>query len=123
MDNKKYRYNHIGIPTTQKLKNEKYLPDYDIYTAGYEENEFNIEWMRYGEKCTLPDIVKRLPHVAFEVDDLNEAIIGHEVIIEPNSPSHGLIVAFVLINDAPVELMQWTDQKRFEADYKEMRKK
>lgn len=120
MDSKKYRYNHIGIPTTQKMKNEKYLADYDVYTAGYEENEFNIEWMRYGEKCTIPEIVKRLPHVAFEVDDIYEAIKGHHVLIEPNSPSEGVIVAFILVNDAPVELMQWTDRKRFESAYKEM---
>ncbi|MBF0363716.1 MAG: hypothetical protein HQK49_22040 [Oligoflexia bacterium] len=50
MDNKKYRYNHIGIPTTKEMKDEEYLEGYDIYHSGYEENEFNIEWMRYGEK-------------------------------------------------------------------------
>lgn len=110
MDNKKYRYNHVGIPTTKKLKNEKYLSDYDVYISGYEENEFNIEWMRYGEKCPVPDIVKQVAHVAFEVDDINEAIKGHEVIIEPNSPSEGVIVAFVLINDAPVEFLQWKER-------------
>jgi hypothetical protein len=112
MDSKKYRYNHVGIPTKQKMKNEKYLVAYDIYTSGYEENDFNIEWMRYGKNCTLPDVVKRLPHVAFEVDDMNEAIKGRTVIIEPNSPSEGLIVAFILINDAPVELMQWTGSEK-----------
>ena len=122
MDNKKYRYNHIGIPTTKKMKNEKYWPDFDIYTSGYEENEFNIEWMRYGDNLPNPDIVKRLPHVAFEVDDIFKAIKGHEVIIEPNSPCQGLIVAFVLINDAPVELMQWMNRKRFEAASKGMKK-
>jgi hypothetical protein len=114
MDNKKYRYNHIGIPTIDKLKNEKYLPDFDVYISGYSENEFNVEWMRYGEKCTVPDIVKKLPHVAFEVDDIYEAIKGQKVIIEPNSPSEGVVVAFILVNDAPIELMQWTDQiKKF----------
>jgi hypothetical protein len=111
MDRKKYHYNHIGIPTQKKMENETYLPKFDIYTAGYEENEFNIEWMRYGENCLLPDIVKRLPHVAFEVDDIQEAIDGQKVIIEPNSPCEGLIVAFILVNDAPVELMQWTHKK------------
>lgn len=76
--NKKYKYNHIGIPTTKKIENEEYLEEYDIYHSGYQENEFNIEWMRYGEKCQLPDIVKKLPHVAF-----------------------------VLVNDAPVEFIQF----------------
>jgi len=39
MDNKKYRYNHIGIPTTKKLTNEKYLANFDIYASGYQELE------------------------------------------------------------------------------------
>ncbi len=111
MDTKKYRYNHIGIPTDKKLKNETYLPDYDVYISGYEENEFNIEWMRYGEKCEVPEIVKKLPHVAFEVDDIYEALKDQEVIIEPNSPSEGVIVAFILVNDAPIELMQFIKKK------------
>lgn len=114
MDNKKYRYNHIGIPTTKKLKDEKYLPDYDVYISGYNENKFNVEWMRYGEKCTIPEIVKKLPHVAFEVDDIYEAIEGCEVIIEPNSPSEGVIVAFILVNDAPIEFMQWIGRGNFD---------
>jgi len=105
--NKKYRYNHIGIPTTKKLKNEEYLADYDVYHSGYQENEFNIEWMRYGAKCKLPDIVKKLPHIAFEVDDVYKAIKGHEVLIEPNSPGDGVMVAFVLVNGAPIEFIQF----------------
>jgi hypothetical protein len=121
--NKKYRYNHIGIPTTKKLKNEKYLPAFDIYTAGYQENEFNIEWMRYGKKCKLPAIVKKLPHVAFEVGDIYKAIKGHKVIIEPNIPVDGCIVAFVLVNDAPVEFIQFVSRKIMEKKYKELYKK
>ena len=50
---------------------------------------------------------KKLPHVAFEVDDIYEAIKDKEVIIEPNSPSEGVIVAFILENYAPIELMQF----------------
>lgn len=46
MNNKKYRYNHIGTPTTKKLKNEQYLPEHDMYHSGYQKNELNIEWMR-----------------------------------------------------------------------------
>ena len=88
---------HIGIPTTKKLK-----------------NEFNVEWMRYGEKYTVPNIVQELPHVAFEVDDIYEAIKNHGVIIEPNSPIEGVIVAFILVNGAPIELMQYANRGKAE---------
>ena len=93
------------------------MSELDIYVSVYNENEFNIEWMRYGEKCIVPDIVKELPHIAFDVDDIYEAIKDHEIIIEPNSPSEGLIVAFILVNNAPVELMQWVDKDKFEKNY------
>lgn len=47
-----------------------------------------------------------MPHVAFEVDDLEAALEGHRVTIEQNSPSRVVIVAFVEVGGAPVELMQ-----------------
>lgn len=104
--NNKYRYHHIGIPTNIPIKGEKYLADYKIYHYGYGDSEFGIEWMRYEDDCDMPEIVKKLPHIAFEVDDVYEAIKGKKVIIEPNSPSEGNMVAFIEENGAPIELIQ-----------------
>lgn len=101
------RYNHIGIPTHTPQEGEIYLPQFKLYCTDHERNPYGIQWMRYEADCPLPDIVKSQTHVAFEVDDLDAAIAGHEVIIEPNSPSPGVVVAFVLIDGAPVELMQY----------------
>ncbi len=60
----------------------------------------------FGDGSPCPDLVKTVPHVAFEVDDLAEAIRNRNVIIAPNSPSAGVLVAFIEVNGAPVELMQ-----------------
>ena len=46
-----------------------------------------------------------MPHVAFEVDDLEQELKGKKVIIEPNSPSPGVTVAFIEDNGAPVEFL------------------
>jgi hypothetical protein len=100
------KYNHIGIPTKIKMHGEKYLPEFKMYVSGYEDSIYRIEWMRFEPDCPLPDIVKTIPHVAFEVDNLSEAIRGKKIIIHPNSPSDGIQVAFVEDNGAPVELMQ-----------------
>ena len=103
---KKFKYHHLGIPTKKARKGEIYLKDYKVYYSGYETSEFGIEWMRYDDDCQLPEIVKTIPHIAFEVDDIHEAIKGKKVIIEPNSPSEGNIVAFIEENGAPVEFIQ-----------------
>jgi hypothetical protein len=62
--------------------------------------------MRYEPGCSLPKIVQTVPHVAFEVDNLLEAIKGKKVIIPPNSPSDGVQVAFIEENGAPIEFIQ-----------------
>jgi hypothetical protein len=100
------KYHHIGIPTDKPIKGEVYLKDYKVYHFGYEQSEYGIEWMRYEKDCKLPEIVKTLPHIAFEVDDIYEAMKGKKVIIEPNSPSDGNIVAFIEENGAPIEFIQ-----------------
>ncbi len=102
----KLTYHHLGIPTTLPIPGEVYLEEYKVYHFGYESSEYGIEWMRYEKDCPLPEIVKTLPHVAFEVDDIYEAIKGKKVIIEPNSPSEGNIVAFIEENGTPIEFIQ-----------------
>jgi len=100
------RYHHLGIPTTTPQPGETYLEDLKLFCTDHESNPFGIQWMRYETDCPLPELVKTLPHVAFEVDDLAAALEGHEVLIEPNSPSEGVLVAFVACDGAPVEFME-----------------
>ena len=51
--------------------------------------------------------MKTVPHVAFEVDDLAAALEGRDILIEPNSPSEGVTVAFIVDNGAPVEFLEY----------------
>lgn len=100
-------YHHLGIPTDIKLENEIYLKDFKVYVSGYNDSPYGIEWMRYEPDCPLPELVKIVPHVAFKVDNLDEELKGKDVLIEPNSPSAGVTVAFIVDNGAPVEFLQF----------------
>lgn len=99
-------YHHIGIPTQAPRAGERYLERFRMHVSGYETSEFGIEWMRFEPDCPLPALVQTIPHVAFRVDDLDDALQGREVLIAPNSPSPGIRVAFIVENGAPVELLQ-----------------
>ncbi len=100
-------YHHLGIPTTVKHEGEEYLTQYKIYVSGFSTSPYGIEWMRYEPDAPLPDLVKTIPHVAFEVDDLASELEGKEILIPPNSPSEGVTVAFIIDNGAPVEFLQF----------------
>jgi len=66
--------------------------------------------MRYGDNCKLSDLVNEVSHAAFKVDDLEEAIKGKEVIIKANSNGKGVIVAFIVENGTPVELLKYSNE-------------
>jgi hypothetical protein len=101
------RYHHVGIPTSEPKKDEQYLRDYGLFFTSHQHSEYGVEWMRYTADARLPEVVKNVAHVAFEVDDLEAELRGKEVLIGPNSPSPGVRVAFILENGAPIEFLQF----------------
>jgi hypothetical protein len=100
------KYHHIGIPTQAKHENEEYLKEYGVYVSGYDTSPYGVEWMRFELDSPLPEIIKMVPHVAFVVDDIENEIKDKEVIIEPNSPSEGVRVAFIIDNGTPIEFLE-----------------
>ena len=101
-----YEYHHMGIPTTEKRKGEKYQPEFKMWSSGYEDSKFRIEWHRFDGDCPLHPLIKTVPHVAFKVPDLKAAIKGKKVILEPYHPLEGFQVAFIEEGGAPIELIQ-----------------
>ena len=106
------KFNHIGIPTTGRFDGEIDLPHLSVTVSDHQSNPFGIQWQRYWDGAPYPDLVKTVPHVAFEVENLNQALVGREVIIPPNSPSDGVMVAFIKVAGAPVELMEIDRSRR-----------
>lgn len=107
------RYHHVGIPTSVSRPGEVHLEEYGLHVAGFDDSPYGVEWMRFDDDSPLPELVKTTPHVAFEVDDLEAEIQGKDVLIEPNRPSPGVRVAFIVDNGAPIELMEIGPESRY----------
>lgn len=100
-----WRYHHIGIPTLTPRPGERYLPGLKMYVSGFESSPCGIEWMRFEADSPCPELVRTVPHVAFEVDDLAAALEGRQILTPPNSPGEGITVAMIVDHGAPVELL------------------
>jgi hypothetical protein len=103
-----WRYHHLGIPTTVPRPGEVYLPHLKIHVAGFETSPFGIEWMRFDPDCGIHELIRTVPHLAFEVDDLEAALAGRRVISPTSSPCAGVRVAMIEDDGAPVELMEFS---------------
>lgn len=102
-------FHHVGIPTTKKRPGETYLEGARLYVTNAEAHPHRIEWLRFESGSPLPAVLQSQPHVAFMVDDLNAAMKGKNVLIEPFVPMPGLIVGFTIEDDALIEYMQRTN--------------
>ena len=106
-----WRFHHIGIPTETPQPNEKYIEVYGLYVSGFETSPYGIEWMRFDKDSRISELVKTVPHIAFEVDDLDKEVEGKELLGEISSPSEGTRVAMFIDNGAPVELIEFKMNK------------
>jgi len=103
-----WRFHHLGIPTTIPKPNEVHLSRLKIHVSGFDTSPYGIEWMRFDPDCVVSDLVRTVPHIAFEVDDLDAALAGQTLLGEVSSPSEGVRVAMIVDDGGPIELLEFS---------------
>ena len=79
-----------------------------MYVSGFDASPFGIEWMRFEDDSPVDALIRRVPHLAFGVDDLDAALAKHafRLLAPPGSPSDGARVDMIEHDGAPVELIE-----------------
>lgn len=108
-----WKYHHLGIPTKHCMPDERYLPHLKFHVSGFRTSPFGIEWMRFDDDCPLSELIKTIPHIAFEVENIDKELREHdfEIISEPESPSKGVRAAMIKHNGALIELIEFDKHK------------
>jgi hypothetical protein len=104
-----WKYHHIGIPAKNKMPNETYLPQFKFYVSGFNSSPFGIEWMRFEIDSPINKLIQTVPHIAFEVNDIDYELNTHDfkVISKPESNTEDIRVAMIEHNGAPIELIEF----------------
>lgn len=104
-----WKYHHLGIPTKQKQPNEVYLPQFKFYVSGFPTSPFGIEWMRFEHDSPVHPLIQEVPHLAFEVENIEKELQQHnfKMLAPPNSPADKIRVAMIEHEGAPVELIEF----------------
>jgi hypothetical protein len=104
-------FHHIGLPTEEKQPGEYYVEESKVWVSDPRRHPYRIEFVRFAPDCPAHGPVRDQPHVAYRVNDLEEALRGEEILVPPFKPSPGLTVAFVLKDGAVVEYMSFQDDR------------
>jgi hypothetical protein len=104
------KFDHIGIVTTKKQPSASWVEATRVWVTSPREHPYNVEFLRFEPDTPLSGPMVTDPHVAYRVDDLEGAIEGHEVVLEPFDSAPGFMrVAFVMADGALVELMEYAN--------------
>ena len=105
--NVKYEFHHLGIPVQGSEDQVVFSEVAGMYTTD-NPGKFRIQWHRFTENSTLHPLIKTVPHVAFRVDNLSEAIKGESLLLGPYEPIDDYFVAIINDSGVPVEFIQTT---------------
>lgn len=100
------KYLHIGIPVTNKKPGMNYVEALKLWVNNPDEHDFKIEYLKYEEGGPFPEIMHKNPHVAYEVDDMAKYLAeADQVIVQPMAISPEMTIAFIIKDDALIELV------------------
>jgi hypothetical protein len=99
-------FDHIGVIIDEKQPEEMYVPATKVWVTNPATHPYKIEYLRYEPDSPVTGPVRDLPHIAFRVDNLEEAMADTEVLLGPFNPRDTLRVVFVLKDGAVFEFME-----------------
>ena len=96
----KLQFDHIGIPVEAPQSEEFWVPDSECWVTNPRTHPQRIEYLRFK---TIPDYepgspawkLWNMPHIAYRVHDLEQAIEGEQLVYGPFEPADFGRVVFI----------------------------
>jgi len=101
-----YKFSHVGIPTTEDKNWDGFYEPGKIHFTDFANDEFGVEWIKCDADSPMPELFQTVAHVAYQVESIEDALAGREILVQPFSPGPGMRVAFIIHNGSPVEFME-----------------
>lgn len=105
------KFHHIGkiVPLTE-IKDDssvKYSPLFDMYSLDkFNSLSIPIELHAFGPNSSLDKVIQENPHVAFTVDNIDDALKDQMIVMPKYTPFKNYTCAMVLIDGQPIELIE-----------------
>jgi hypothetical protein len=99
-------FDHIGVPAAERRDGMRYLESKRLWLTSPADHPFRVEWLWYEDGSPEAELVRTVPHVAYRIASLEDALAGHRVIAEPFDVFGEVRVAFVEVDGAPVEFVE-----------------
>jgi hypothetical protein len=99
-------FDHIGVPASEKRDGMRFLESKRLWLTSPADHPYRVEWLWYEDGSPEAELVRTVPHVAYRVASLEDAMAGHAVLAEPFDVFGEVRVSFIEVDGAPVEFVQ-----------------
>jgi hypothetical protein len=100
------QFDHIGIPVAEKRPGMRFLESKRLWLTSPSDHPFRVEFLWYEPDSPETELVRTMPHVAYRVHDLDDAMNGFQVLSAPFDVFGEVRVSFIEVDGAPVEFVQ-----------------
>jgi hypothetical protein len=97
---------HYGVPVSAKKPAMNFIEALGVSVTDPAADPHTIEWLYFEPNSPMHKSIQTKNHVAYQVDDLDAALKGYNVVCQPFSPAPGTRLAFIEDNGAVIELME-----------------
>jgi hypothetical protein len=99
-------FDHIGIPAAAKRSGMRFLESKRLWLTSPADHPYRVEWLWYEEESPEAELIRTVPHVAYRVESLEDAMAEGRVLAEPFDVFGEVRVSFIEVDGAPVEFVQ-----------------
>ena len=99
------KYMHTGMIVGEKLPDMIYMAPLKVWVTDASKDKYSIEFLYFEVDSPMAAAIQEQPHVAYAVDNIDEAIAG-KAILWNKMDVGGAYIAFVYDNDTVVEFYQ-----------------
>src|SRR5947209_1312867 len=93
------RFDHVGLITEDPKPGESWVEATRVWVTSPRDHACNVEWLRFEPDSPVTGPLRWQPHVAYRVPDMETALKGHNVLLEPFDVGNGFVqVAFAEVD-------------------------
>jgi len=101
------KFHHIGLVTQAPKPGEMYFDSLKVWGTSPDDDPNRVEWVRFAPDSPLADTpVAKMPHISWQVDDLDGEIQGKQVVVGPLRVGESIRIAYFFQDGALIEYLE-----------------
>lgn len=97
---------HVGYPVCEKMEGMMYAESLKVWFTDPSKNPYNIEFVYFEPDCPMAAAIQDTVHIAYKVDNIEEAVKGKSILWPICEPAPGLKIAFIYDEGTAIEFAQ-----------------